>query len=188
MRMNWEELLEELNHSDATRQERALRSRLKERARQYALPKDSAATEDLDSYHVVTFRMGDELYALEVRAVRGVRSVEKITFVPSVPAFYRGVVNVRGQVISALDLRTFFNLPTIAASPREMLIVENNGLTLAVLADQVEDVMSIPRRDVEPVDLRYAFGVRRTADHITILDIEQITADERLIVGGKGAL
>lgn len=184
--IDWQDLLQQLDWDDATRQERALKNRLKERARQYAQPKELRNDEELaDLIHVVTFLLGEEMCALDVRAVRGVRSIEKITRVPSVPPFYRGVVNVRGKVISALDLRTFFNLGGVS-STKEALIVEAGGLSLAILADRVDDVTSIPRAEIEPVDLRYAYGVTR--NRITVLDIEQIVADERLIVGGKNIL
>jgi purine-binding chemotaxis protein CheW len=181
--MDWQELLAQLNQRDATRQERALRSRLRERAQHYALPKETADHAQVDALHGVTLLLGDERCAIDVRAVRGVRSVDSITRVPSAPPFYRGVVNVRGQIISALDLPAFFDIGGARLTPRELLVVEANELTLAILADRVEDVVSIPRADIEPVDMRYALGVTR--DRITVLDIDQITADERLIVGGK---
>lgn len=184
--MNWQNVLHQLEWDDATRQERALHQRLKERARLYAQPKVDAEAELADALHVVAFMLGDERCALDVRSVRGVRSVEHITRVPSVPIFYRGVVNVRGQIISALDLRAFFGLDGAPLSAREMLIVEAGTMTLAVLTERVEDVMSVPRSEVEPIEMRYALGVTRS--RTTILDMEQIAADSRLIVGGKSAV
>jgi purine-binding chemotaxis protein CheW len=181
--MDWQELLAQLDRQDATRQERMLHSRLRERAQHYALPKETADHTQVDALHVVTLLLGDERCAIDVRAVRGVRAVDSITRVPSTPPFYRGVVNVRGQIISALDLTAFFDIGGAHLTPRELLVVEANELTLAILADRVEDVVLIPRADIEPVDMRYALGVTR--DRITVLDIDQITADERLIVGGK---
>lgn len=181
--MDWQELLNQLDWQDATRQERALRNRLKERAQHYAMPKNTADREHADVLHVVTFRLGDERCALDVRAVRGVRSVDTITRVPSTPPFYRGVVNVRGQIISALDLQAFFDLGGTPITPKELLVVESNQLTLAILTNRVEDVVTIARGAIEVMDMRYALGVTR--DRITVLDIDQITADDRLIVGGK---
>lgn len=181
--MDWQALLNQLDWQDATRQERALRNRLKERAQHYAMPKDTADNQQADALHVVTFLLGDERCALDVRAVRGVRSVDAITRVPATPPFYRGVVNVRGKIISALDLQVFFNAGGTPLNPRELLIVESNNLTLAILTDRVEDVVSIPRSQVESIEMRYALGVTR--NRITLLDIDQITADERLIVGGE---
>ncbi len=181
--MDWQELLNQLDWQDATRQARALRNRLKERAQHYAMPKETVNREQADVLHVVTFRLGDERCGLDVRAVRGVRAVDTITRVPSTPPFYRGVVNVRGQIISALDLQAFFDLGGTSITPNELLVVESHALTLAILTNRVEDVVSIPRVAIEPMDMRYALGVTR--DRITVLDIDQITADDRLIVGGK---
>jgi len=181
--MNWQELLEQLDWDDATRQERALQNRLRERARHYAAPKKQADGIQGELLHVVTFLLGDERCALDVRAVRGVRSVERVTRVPSAPPFYRGIVNVRGQIISALDLQAFFSIGGTALTARELLVVEAGSLTLAILTDRVEDVLTIPRSEVESVEMRYALGVTRS--RITLLDMDQIAADERLIVGGK---
>lgn len=181
--MDWQALLHQFDWQDATRQERALRNRLKERAAHYAQPKNTDSGTEADALHVVTFLLGEERCALDVRAVRGVRTVEAITRVPSTPPFYRGVVNVRGQIISALDLQAFFDAGGVPLDPKELLVVAANALTLAILTNRVEDVVSIPRSQIEPIELRYALGVTR--NRITLLDIDQIAADERLIVGGK---
>jgi purine-binding chemotaxis protein CheW len=183
---NWDELFEQLDWDDATRQERALQSRLKERARQYATPKIiEEDVQDEQVFHVLAFTLGKERYAVDVKVVRGVRSTERLTRVPATPLFYRGVVNIRGQIISVLELRAFFDLaydPT--QTPKEMIVIEGHNLQIAILADHVSDVLSIPKTEVDAIDLRYAYGITQT--RLIVLDVEQILTDGKMIVGGKG--
>jgi purine-binding chemotaxis protein CheW len=128
--------------------------------------------------------LGSEHYGVDVMLVQGVRTIGHITRVPGVPPFYRGVVNVRGQVITVLDLRLFFEMPGDGdAVPDELVIVGNGDLTLGLLAHNVEGVATIPLESIEPVDnMRYALGVTRT--RLVLLDIQRLLQDDQLVVGG----
>lgn len=183
--IDWEELWREIDWDNPEHRQRAFNRRLQERARQYAsvAPVDEAA-HDAGAYDVLVFGIDKERYAVLAECVRGVRSAPRITRVPGVPPFYRGVVNVRGQIITVLDLRHLLNLPatTDAQTSAELVLVHAANLDLALATDHVEDVMRLPRSAVEPNDLRYAHGVTR--DRILVLDMQQLFADERLIVGG----
>ena len=122
---------------------------------------------------------------MDVMTVRGVRTIPHVTRVPGTPSFYRGVVNVRGQVITVLDLRLFFNVPVAEeqGAPDELVVVQSGGLEIGLLADNIEGVVTIPAAEFEPVDnIRYAFGV--TKDQLVLLDIQHLLEDEQLIIGG----
>jgi len=178
-------LWDELNQSDDLRQQQDLQVRLEQRAQQYAIPQRQEATyDDDDVYHVLAFQLGQERYGIDVSRVRGVRPVGQLTRVPGVPTFYRGVINVRGRIVSVLDLRVFFNIGgTTANLPSELVLVEASKLYLALLAAHIEEVLAIPRETVEPVEMKYARGV--TAERLVILDVDTLFADERLFIGGK---
>lgn len=184
-RIDWDELWREIDWDNPEHRQRAFNRRLQERARQYAsvAPEDEAAR-DTGAYDILVFNIDKERYAVLAECVRGVRAVPRITRVPGVPSFYRGVVNVRGQIITVLDLRYLLNLPasTSEQTGAELVLVHAANLDLALATDHVEDVMRLPRSAVEPNDLRYAHGVTR--DRILVLDMQQLFADERLIVGG----
>jgi purine-binding chemotaxis protein CheW len=182
--IDWKSLWEELDWDHADRQERAAQERLRQRARQYAsLPpedKDQAAS----SLTVLAFTLESELYGIDVMLVRGVRSVSEITPVPGTPQFYAGVVNVRGQIITVLDLRQFFGIEAGARKdPGELIIVQANQLEIGLLAHHVRGVMSVPAADIEPLeDIRYARGM--TAERMILLDVARMFEDERLVIGG----
>ncbi len=182
--IDWESVLRSLDWDEEDRQQEALRERLRERARQYAAPiRDERIIGE--TRMVLTFALGSEMYGIDVMVVRGVRSLATITRVPGTPRFYKGVVNVRGQIISALDLRLFFDMSFDEQGdpPRELIIVRANQLEIGLLARHVEGVETIAQTAIEPLeDMRYALGV--TKERLVALDIEQLFTDSRLIIGG----
>lgn len=197
--IDWDALLRELDwQDDDDHQQRLLQERLKTRAQQYAQPKttsDGAANEatgtDEALYTALTFTLDDETYALDVMAVRGVRAVTHITRVPGVPPFYRGVMNVRGQIYTVLDLRIFFHMagngvdmPQVAM-PDEALLVTAENLSLALVAHRVNDVLRLSPDQIEPLDMPYTLGM--TINRVIVLDIHALFADDRLIIGGDNA-
>jgi purine-binding chemotaxis protein CheW len=134
---------------------------------------------------MLNFRLGDEYYGVDVMTVQSVRTIRRVTRVPGIPHFYRGVVNVRGQVITVLDLRLFFDVPVHdeAIAPDELVVVKAAGLEIGLLAHNIEGVQAIPLDTVEPVEnMRYAWGVTR--NQLVLLDVERLLEDEQLVVGG----
>ncbi len=182
--MDWESVWKSLNWDDKQRLANADQDRLRQRARQYAIPleENQADTQDVKSF--LTFNLGVERYGIDVMLVRGVRTAPRITLVPGTPNFYRGVINLRGQIITVLDLRPFFGLSSPDADdlPGEIIIVQAAKLHLALLAKQIYGVVSLPSSEIKPVEhLPYAFGV--TWDRTVILNLAQLFEDGRLVVG-----
>lgn len=187
--IDWRTIWESLDWDDTDRQQEAIRERLKQRAQQYAQPAKHQTTYQEDreeAYQLLTFRLGSERYGVDVRLVTSVRSIGKMTRVPGAPSFYRGVVNIRGQIVTVLDLRIMLSLGMDTSElPPELIVVENQMIELAILADHVSDVERIPVDAVEPIEMKHAHGV--TSNRLVVLDIEQLLSDERLFVGGVDA-
>jgi purine-binding chemotaxis protein CheW len=182
--IDWQQLLADLDADNSHHPAEVLQARLQQRAKAYAAAAEKeAVVSDEATYTLLTFRLGTERYALEVRYVRGVRPVSNLTRVPGTPVFYRGVVNVRGKIITVLDLLGFFGSGSMDATSRELILLSAAGLELALLADHIEDVTTIPISAAKPVEMLYAHGM--TQDRLIILDIDALFSDERLIAGGK---
>ncbi|MEM9955224.1 MAG: chemotaxis protein CheW [Chloroflexota bacterium] len=176
-------LWDELTQSDEVRRKRIRKRRFDERAKQYAQPNIDAETyDDSDVYHLLTFHLGDERYGIDVDAVMAVRPLESMTRIPNVPSFYRGIINVRGQIITVLDVRLFFGLDVSSANKNEVIIIEAYNLTLALLADHIEEIYRISRTTVQAVDMPYIIGV--TPEQLAIIDLHTLLTDDRLIIGG----
>jgi purine-binding chemotaxis protein CheW len=184
-KIDWEAVWKSLNWDDLRGSEEAMQARLHQRALTYAAPPAKFETLD-DAKTVLVFALGEERYGIDVMTVRSVRTISHITRVPGTPAFYRGVVNVRGQVVTVMDLRLLFDISISdeKSSPDELIVAQANQLEIGLLAHNVEGVMVVPQAEIEPVDnIRHALGV--TVERLVLLDIDRIFDDSRLIVGGK---
>ena len=184
-KLDWEAIWKSLNWDDSTRQQEAEHERLQKRSEQYAAPlvEREAPSEDTQSF--LTFDLGTERYGINVMLVRGVRSVPHITPIPGTPNFYRGVINVRGQIITVLDLRLFFGLtgPETMSLPGEIVLAQVESLQLALLAQQIHGVVALTAAEIKSVEhLPYAMGITR--DRTVILNLNLLFEDKRLLVGG----
>jgi purine-binding chemotaxis protein CheW len=181
--VNWSAIWDSLeSHSDS--QLVSIQTRLRQRAQQYAAPSRDSQVPSEDAETVLAFQLGEERYGVDVMLVQAVRPLTKVTRVPGTPAFYKGVVNLRGKIITVLDLRLFFELRVNDDHPPdELVIVKAIGLEMGLVAHHVDGVRSIPRSAIQmPGETRYSIGV--TADHLVLLSVGQLFESERLVIGG----
>lgn len=135
----------------------------------------------------ITFKLGDELFAINVAHVREVLELPCITRVPTAPDYMRGVVNVRGKAIPVVDLRLKFGLPSARDSVHSRIIVlevELDGETTVVggIADSVHEVIELEPSQINPpprIAMRWRTeliqGMGKRGDQfIIILDIQQV--------------
>lgn len=141
--------------------------------------------------HYITFRLGDELFAINVFQVREVLDMGPITRVPTAPTYLRGVVNVRGKAIAVVDLRARFGLPPTPDTPETRIVVlelELDGELCVVggVADSVHEVLEIEQQQLEPpphLASRWRSQVvrgmfRREQDFVQLLDAASVFTDE----------
>jgi len=137
---------------------------------------------------LVEFLLAHERYGIEPDFVREIVPLKTLTPVPFTPGFVLGVTNLRGEILSVIDLKRFFELPDQGLTDSSKLIVlQSKTMTLGILADSVVGTRSIPADQIQPplpthteIRAKYLKGV--TEGRLAILDAEQILADERLIV------
>jgi purine-binding chemotaxis protein CheW len=117
-----------------------------------------------------------------VGVVRSVRPLPAITRVPNVPSFFMGVANVRGVVLTLLDLRRFFDLPP-ADKLAELIVVTHGDLTLGLPVGRVLEVQTIPKDAINGLEeVRYTLGAYVLGrERLVILDADDILTDSRLI-------
>lgn len=137
----------------------------------------------------LTFPLGNEEYGLEIRHVTEIVGIQRITEVPDMPPFIRGVINLRGKVIPVMDVRERFNLEPKPFDDHTCIIVVNvNGTAVGLLVDTVSEVMSIPSRQIDPPpsvkkgeSSRYLQGLGKVGDNVMILlDIQKLLFDEEI--------
>jgi purine-binding chemotaxis protein CheW len=103
----------------------------------------------------LTFRMGDETFATPVSKVREILEFSRITRVPNAPAYMKGIVNLRGQVLPVIDTRLKFGLSPIETSPKTRIIVlelqsGDKLLQFGALVDTARDVVEIAEEQIMP--------------------------------------
>ncbi|MBK8478378.1 MAG: chemotaxis protein CheW [Opitutaceae bacterium] len=148
----------------------------------------------------LTFRLGDELFAINVFKAREVLDLSHITRVPTAPGYLRGVVNVRGNAIPVVDLRSKFGLPQTADSLQTRIIVmdlliDGENVVVGGLADAVHEVLELEPHEInEPPTLGMRWrtdlilGMGRRDDRFTIiLDIERVFSTDDLVALNESA-
>ena len=140
----------------------------------------------------LTYRLGDEEYGVDIQKVQEIRSYEQPTRIPNVPAFIKGVVNLRGVIVPIVDMRMRFNLPDVTYDSFTVVIVVNiANRIMGMVVDGVSDVITLTPEQLRPTpDFSTAIG----EDHVLaigsiedrmliLLDIEKLmsSADMGLV-------
>src|ERR1700740_3240127 len=100
---------------------------------------------------IVGFRVGNETYGVPITALHEIVRVPEITAVPNAPEYMEGVINLRGKIVSVIDLRKRFGIKNTSPSRRNrILVVEFNGRVSGVSVYSAAEVLKIPPSDVEP--------------------------------------
>jgi purine-binding chemotaxis protein CheW len=141
----------------------------------------------------MTFKLGDELFAINVAQVREVLEIPLITRVPTAPKYMRGVVNVRGQSIPVVNLRTRFGLSAGTETLQSRIIVMELELdgeiaVLGGMADSVHEVIELEPGNINPpprIAMRWRSEFiqgmgKRGDDFIIILDFNAVFSSDEL--------
>ncbi|GFO60867.1 chemotaxis protein CheW [Geomonas silvestris] len=147
----------------------------------------SAAEITVASTQYLTFRLGDETFALDVAEVREILDFTTVTKVPRTPPFMRGVINLRGSVVSVMDLRLKFGMSATEQTVNSCIIVvelelEGDQVVIGVLADAVQEVIDLEPEQIEPapkigtrLNMEFLVGMgKHNGSFMMILDLDKI--------------
>ena len=141
-----------------------------------------ARTTRSEPMQLATFYVGDMCLALDIAQIQEIIRHVKVTRVPHAPPQVSGVINLRGEVTSVIDLRQVLQLPPIEPSANtQTLIVRSEGESIGLVVDRVGDICAIdaasiapPPANVDCADGRFFQGVcQRNAEIILVLDLEE---------------
>jgi purine-binding chemotaxis protein CheW len=137
---------------------------------------------------VVEFVLGPEHYGIESCHIREIHPLSEFTPLPCTPVFVLGLVNVRGQILSIIDIKKLFDLPEKGLTDlNKVIIVYADHMELGILADAILGVRRIAREELHPA-LPTMTGIREeylkgiTKDPLVVLDVEKILSDEKILV------
>jgi purine-binding chemotaxis protein CheW len=109
--------------------------------------------------HIVGFRVGRETYGALISSLQEIVRVPDITAVPDAPDYMEGVINLRGKIVSVIDLRKRFGEKNVTSGKRNrILVVEHNGRLAGLIVDSASEVLKIPATDVEPAPAVFEEG------------------------------
>lgn len=141
-----------------------------------AIGKATDAHDD-DLIQLVTFRIGEEEFGVDILAVQEIIRMMQITMVPRAPEFIEGVINLRGKVIPVINMRTRFNKPTLDQdSNTRIVVMELENKIVGFLVDGVSEVLRIPESTVEDpppvvagIGAEYIRGIGKLDNRLLIL-------------------
>lgn len=158
------------------------------KARAAALAKKPQMKEADEYIEVVEFLLAHEKYAIQSVFVSEVYPLKELTPLPCTPQFVAGIINVRGKIISVIDIKKFFDLPEKGITDLNKVIIIHNGMMeFGILADAVVGATQIPLRDIQP-SLPTLIGIRAeylrgvTKDGLVVLDAEKMLSDKKIVV------
>lgn len=170
-----------------------------EEAQQAQNPLDEFALDEEDqvlepSEQWVSFRLGQETYALKALNVQEILKAEEISPVPGAPHFVLGVINLRGNIVTVMDTRQRFGLAEPPAEGiRQVIVTETAGQTLGLLVDDVSEVVGIRSEEIEPAPElenaeigRHILGVVRSEEGLRILiDVDRLLPESEQRAGAE---
>ena len=141
----------------------------------------------------LTFHLENEEYAIRIERIKEIIGMQPITAVPGMPAYVKGVINLRGKVIPVMDLRRRFGMQEATATDRTcIIVVEVQGadtqVMVGVVVDSVSEVMNIKAEDIAPspdfggrISITYILGMAKMEGGVKILlDIDKVLAEQEI--------
>jgi purine-binding chemotaxis protein CheW len=134
---------------------------------------------------VVTFRLGQDEYGVDILKVQEINRMTEITSMPKAAFSVEGVINLRGKVIPVVNLRKRFGLESKEIDSQSRIIVVDVGSTVGLIVDSVSEVLRIPSDLIEPPPpitgsrgSEYIMGIGKLQDRLIILlDIDKLLGE-----------
>jgi len=143
--------------------------------------------EDTQEDKYLTFLLGEEEYGVEIRYVVEIIGLQRITAVPDMPPYVKGVINLRGKVIPVMDVRLRFGMAERFYDDRTCIVVVNVAeQTVGLIVDRVSEVLNIPKSEIEPpaavrkgASSRFVQGMGKVGEEVKILlNADRVLFDE----------
>ncbi len=143
-----------------------------------------------ETVQYLTFKLDEEVFALDVAKVREILEYNTVTKIPQTPEFMRGVINLRGSVVPVIDMRLKFGMSATEQTVNTCIIVvevnmEGETSVLGALADSVQEVVEMEPEQIEPaphigtrLNTNFIKGMgKHEGDFVMILDIDKVFSE-----------
>jgi purine-binding chemotaxis protein CheW len=151
---------------------------------------ESAKRAEKVDFKMVTFSLAGKEYGVDIMSVKEIAKAARFTYVPNASPFVRGVYNLRGEIISVIDLRIFFHLPAERKEEEaleSLIILRIDEHVFGVIVDAIDKVVGISSLSIQPphpifgdINVKYIKGIVENGGKLfIILDVEKIFAPDR---------
>jgi purine-binding chemotaxis protein CheW len=149
----------------------------------------SGASTGASRLEVVTFKLGEEEYGIDIQKVQELRGYDAVTRIANAPEYIKGVVNLRGIIVPIIDMRIKFKLGDPTYDQFTVVIVLNiGGRVVGMVVDSVSDVITLSAEQIKPapemgsvLDADYLIGLGTLDDRMLILvDIDRLMSSQEM--------
>ncbi|MFB9276027.1 chemotaxis protein CheW [Cohnella cellulosilytica] len=145
-----------------------------------------ASQEDTQKGKYLTFSLGQEYYAIEIKYVTEIIGLQPISEVPELPDYIKGIINLRGKIIPVMDVRLRFKKPSVGYNDRTcVIVIEISRISIGLIVDLVSEVMEIPDSEIVPppevnqTGNKYIMGIGKVNHEVKLLlDCEKLINDK----------
>ncbi len=154
---------------------------------QEAVQEQNSASDVVGSMQLVSFRLAEEEYGIEITKIREIILMGEITQVPQTPHYVKGLINLRSTVIPVIDLRSRFGVPEGELTDESRIMVLHVGTkTIGIVVDAVSEVLRVTQNQIAPppptvagLGQEYLTGLVKMEERLLImLDIDQLLNEE----------
>ncbi|MEI8049568.1 MAG: chemotaxis protein CheW [Bacteroidota bacterium] len=164
---------------------------LKERARKLSKALVSEDESSLQGLTMTGFYMAPDHYCFESHLLREVLSLKDLTFIPGVPDFIEGIINLRGQIMSVMNLRKFLDLrETGIYEQNKIIIVSHKGNEAGILVDRIDEMFRVPASEIDAAITGFGgkgaeFVKGITKNGVIVMDFETLMESNKIFVKNK---
>lgn len=149
----------------------------------------AAGEEDTQRGKYLTFELGEETFGIEIKFVTEIIGIQPVTFVPEMPDYIKGIINLRGKVIPVIDMRLKFKKESIDYNDRTCIIViDIEDISIGLIVDSVAEVINVGDENIVPppsyktgFQNRYIKGIGKVGEAvILLLDCQKLISQDDL--------
>jgi len=144
----------------------------------------------VESIQFIVIRLGDEQFGIDIRFIDNIVRMQSITRVPKVPAYLKGVINLRGEVIPVMSIRMKMGLPEdeIARATRIIILKLEQQGNVGIIVDEVKEVVTLETTQIDKMSYdskeggtNFVTGVgKHNGELISLLDLNSITLEDNV--------
>ncbi|MBQ2802952.1 MAG: purine-binding chemotaxis protein CheW [Lachnospiraceae bacterium] len=151
---------------------------------------DGTAKDVEETIQYIVIRLGEEQYGIDIRYIDNIVRMQNITRVPKVPAYLKGVINLRGEVIPVMSIRLKMNLAEdeITRATRIIILKLEQEGNVGILVDEVKEVVTLGNSQIEKIaydssegKINFINGVgKHNGELISLLDLNSVTLEDNI--------